>query len=108
MFEKLLKSAFDAGGDVFVYMNGFSNPLRGRVQDMEGEYFTLFQNGKGGTILWAFRLSDVLSCGLLVGLPLSDMPVAVAQALEGTMSDDVESSLEPDDVAEVPLNESED
>jgi hypothetical protein len=69
MFEKLLNSAFDAGADVFVYMNGFGNPLRGRVQDIEGEYFTLFQNGKAGTVLWAFRLSDVLSCGLLVGPP---------------------------------------
>lgn len=69
MFEQLLASAFDAGGEVFVYMKGFSNPLRGRIQDINGEYFTLFQNGKFGTILWAFRFSDVLSCGLLVGPP---------------------------------------
>lgn len=72
MFEKLLNSAFDAGGEVFVYMNGFSSPLRGRVQDIEGDFFTLFQNGKFGTILWAFRLSDVLSCGLLVGPPVDE------------------------------------
>lgn len=69
MFEKLLKSAFDSGGEVFVYMNGFNNPLRGRIQDMQDEHFTLFQDGRAGTILWAFRLSDILSCGLLVGPP---------------------------------------
>jgi hypothetical protein len=69
MFEKLLKSAFDGGGEVFVYMNGFSNPLRGRIQDMGDDYFTFFQNGRNGTILWAFRLEDVLSCGLIVGPP---------------------------------------
>lgn len=80
MFEKLLKSAFDAGGEVFVYMNGFNNPLRGRVQDMDGEYFTLFQNGRFGTILWAFRLNDVISCGLLVGAPIGE---AAAMAVEG-------------------------
>jgi hypothetical protein len=72
MFEKLLKSAFDSGGDVFVYMNGFNNPLRGRVQDMDESFFTLFQNGKFGTILWAFRLSDVISCGLMVGPPVNE------------------------------------
>jgi hypothetical protein len=72
MFEKLLKSAFDSGGEVFVYMNGFNHPLRGRVQDMDGDYFTLFQNGRSGTILWAFRLHDMLSCGLLVGPPVSE------------------------------------
>jgi hypothetical protein len=70
MFEKLLKSAFDAGGEVFIYMNGFPNPLRGRVQDMGDDYFTFFQNGRSGTILWAFRLEDVLSCGLIVGPPI--------------------------------------
>lgn len=82
MFEKLLKSAFDSGGEVFVYMNGFGNPLRGRVQDIEGEYFTLFQNGRFGTILWAFRLADVLSCGLLVGPPISAEEAPVAGASE--------------------------
>ena len=69
MFQKLLKSAFDAGGEVFVYVNGFSNPLRGRVQDMGDDYFTFFQSGRSGTILWAFKLEDVLSCGLIVGPP---------------------------------------
>jgi hypothetical protein len=69
MFEKLLRSAFDGGSEVFVFIKGFNNPLRGRVQDMEGDYFSFFQNGKNGTILWAFRKKDVLSCGLLVGPP---------------------------------------
>ena len=69
MFDKLLTSAFDSGSEVFVYMKGFSNPLRGRIQDIDGKFFTLFQNGKSGTILWAFKFSDILSCGLLVGPP---------------------------------------
>lgn len=76
MFEKLLKSAFDAGGEVFVYINGFNNPLRGRIQDIDGEFFTFFQSGKNGTILWAFRMSDVLSCGLLVGPPIREALLA--------------------------------
>lgn len=69
MFETLLQSAFDSGGEVFVYMNGFSSPLRGRVQDFSNDYFTFFQGGKQGNVLWAFRMSDVISCGLLVGPP---------------------------------------
>lgn len=69
MFETLLKSAFESGGDIFVYMNGFSSPLRGRVQDFSADYFTFFQTGKQGNVLWAFRMSDVISCGLLVGTP---------------------------------------
>lgn len=69
MFEMLLKSAFEAGGEVFVYMNGFSNPLRGRVQDLNSDFFTFFQSGKQGNVLWAFRISDMISCGLLVGPP---------------------------------------
>ncbi len=72
MFESLLKSAFDAGGDIFVYINGFNNPLRGRVQDLNETHFTLFQNGRCGTVLWAFRLTDLISCGLLVGPPIDD------------------------------------
>lgn len=94
MFEKLLKSAFDSGGEVFVYMNGFNNPLRGRVQDMDDGFFTLFQNGKFGTILWAFRMSDVLSCGLLVGPPISGDDVVM-------VDDDADES------EGVPFNESE-
>ena len=72
MFEKLLKSAFDDGGEMFVFMKGFSNPLRGRIQDLEADYFSFFQNGKHGTVLWAFRKKDLLSCGLLVGPPIHD------------------------------------
>jgi hypothetical protein len=86
MFEKLLQSAFDSGADVFVYMNGFNNPLRGRVQDIDSEYFTLFQSGKSGTILWAFRMADVLSCGLLVGPPIE----------KAVLNDTVEESAEED------------
>jgi len=77
MFEKLLKSAFDSGGEVFVFVKGFSNPLRGRVQDIEGSYFSFFQNGKNGTVLWAFRMKDVISCGLLVGPPAHEDLVLV-------------------------------
>lgn len=83
MFEKLLKSAFDSGGDVFVYMNGFNNPLRGRVQDIDGDYFTFFQNGKAGTVLWAFRISDILSCGLLVGPPIGEASDLSEEEAEG-------------------------
>ena len=82
MFETLLNSAYEAGSEVFVFMNGFANPLRGRVQDISSDYFTFFQTGKQGTVLWAFRMSDVISCGLLVGLPgeASSAPIREAQA----------------------------
>jgi hypothetical protein len=72
MFEMLLKSAFEAGGDIFVYMQGFSSPLRGRIQDINEEFFTFFQVGKQSNVLWAFRMSDMISCGLLVGPPGDD------------------------------------
>ena len=88
MFEKLLRSAFDAGSEVFVYMNGFNSPLRGRVQDIDEAFFTLFQNGKFGTILWAFRLSDVLSCGLLVGPPIDEVAVGVGRGEEEVSCND--------------------
>ncbi len=80
MFEMLLKSAFDAGGEVFVFMNGFTTPLKGRVQDMNNDYFTFFQNGKQGNVLWAFRMSDVISCGLLVGPPTDEIQVGANDA----------------------------
>ncbi len=80
MFDQLLASAFDSGGEVFVYMKGFSSPLRGRIQDIQDEFFTLFQNGKFGTILWAFRFSDILSCGLLVGPPIGDLAEVGAES----------------------------
>lgn len=69
MFTTLLQSACDTGGEIFVYVHGLGNPLRGRVVDMNEQHFTLFQNGRHGTVLWAFKLADVLSCGLLVGPP---------------------------------------
>ena len=73
MFEKLLNSAYEGGNEVFILMRGFNNPLRGRVQNIEGDYFSFFQNGKHGTVLWAFRQRDILSCGLLLGLPSHDL-----------------------------------
>lgn len=76
MFRKLLQSAFDGGGEVFIYMNGFNNPLRGRVQDIDDEFFTFFQNGRSGTVLWAFRVDDILSCGLIVSPPSSQEEMA--------------------------------
>lgn len=72
MFETLLKSALETGGEIFVYLKGFNNPFRGRVMDLDNDHFTLFQNGRHGTVLWAFRLPDVTSCGLLVGPPGED------------------------------------
>lgn len=89
MFETLLNSAFESGGEVFVYMNGFSSPLRGRVQDFSNDYFTFFQTGKQGNVLWAFRMSDVISCGLLVGPPgeASESLVPEAQAEDITYNE---------------------
>ncbi|WP_373531602.1 hypothetical protein [Vampirovibrio sp.] len=96
MFEMLLKSAFESGGDVFVFMHGFSSPLRGRVQDLNDEFFTFFQTGKQGNVLWAFRISDMISCGLLVGPPLDEQalrsPAAPTAMLEGLPFNDSELS----------------
>ncbi len=69
MFDKLLQSAFNTGGEVFVYLSGFSSPFRGRITDINDECFSLFQNGRYGTVIWAFRKVDLISCGLLVGPP---------------------------------------
>lgn len=77
MFEKILRPAFDAGTEVFVFVNGFAHPLRGRIQDMADDHFTFFQSGRSGTVLWAFKLEDVLSCGLIVTPPSTGDEVEV-------------------------------
>ncbi len=67
MFERVLKTAFESGGDVLVQLQ--SERYKGRVLELSDEYFTLFHSGTGGGVLWVFRLADIAYCGLVVELP---------------------------------------
>ena len=70
MFDKILESAHGSGGDVLVQIkNHCCEQYRGRVQDLDAEYFTLFHSGPGGGVLWAFKREDIAFCGLIVEFP---------------------------------------
>jgi hypothetical protein len=88
MFGKLLKTAMDAGTEVIVETKYYGDGVKGRVLDFDGTHFTVFHNGSGGGMLWAFRLEDVACCGLVVELPtsLSSLP-------------DIDTGLSDDDAA---------
>jgi hypothetical protein len=69
MFTKMLQTALDSGKDIIVETKYYCDGVKGKVLDFDGEYFTLFHNGTGGGMLWAFRVEDVAYCGLLIDVP---------------------------------------
>jgi hypothetical protein len=69
LFQQLIQSAFDTGNEVIVFARGLEESFRGKVQDFDGESFTLFHSGCCHGLLWTFRLEDVLTCALVVALP---------------------------------------
>lgn len=71
MFQKMIESAFHSGAELIVHIRGQENAFRGTVSEFDGEFFTLFHQGCCHGALWAFRLSDVLTCALLVPMPNS-------------------------------------
>lgn len=71
MFDKILKTALDSGGEVFVETKYYCDGVKGRVLDFDGAQFTIFHNGPGGGMLWAFRVEDIAYCGLVIELPTS-------------------------------------
>ena len=77
MFKRLLQAAFESGQDILVVIRGQEDPAQGRVQDFDGEYFTILSTGCCAPdcpgdcqgMLWAFHLADVQSIGLPVNKP---------------------------------------
>lgn len=70
MFEKILKTAHDSGGEVLVQIkNHGCEQFKGRVQELNSDCFTLFHSGPEGGVLWAFKREDIAFCGLIVELP---------------------------------------
>jgi hypothetical protein len=69
MIRKALNSAFETGSDVLIFLRGFPEAFKGRVQDIDDEYFSLLQSSKSSSVLLVFQLKDVLSCGLLLAPP---------------------------------------
>lgn len=69
MIGKLLKMAHDSGNDIVVCLKNSGDSFRGKIQDLDRGFFTLFQSNSSGGILWAFSKDDVESCGLTVNLP---------------------------------------
>ncbi|MEB3206405.1 MAG: hypothetical protein VKK59_03535 [Vampirovibrionales bacterium] len=81
MFKQLLQAAFESGQDVVVVIRGHDDHVQGRVQDVDGEYFTILSTGclalecpgdcQG--MLWAFHLADVQSVGLPLSKPSNEL-----------------------------------
>lgn len=70
MFNKILDTAHQSGAEVLVHLKDFCcEPFKGRVLEMDQEYFSLFHSGPGGGVHWAFKLEDVAFCGLVLELP---------------------------------------
>jgi hypothetical protein len=69
MFDRLLQTALDTGGEVIVQTRYDCDGVKGRVLDFDGKHFSVFHSGTGGGMLWVFRLIDVAYCGLVLELP---------------------------------------
>jgi hypothetical protein len=72
--ETLITAACQAGSDVVIQLKqAKGDTYQGRIQSVTATGFTLFHSGPKGGILWAFRYTDVATCGLLVDMPPQDM-----------------------------------
>ncbi len=69
MIGKLIQMAYDSGNDIVICLKNSGDSFRGKIQDLDEDFFTLFQSNSSGGILWAFTKGDVESCGLTVNLP---------------------------------------
>jgi hypothetical protein len=91
MFDRLLKTALDSGGEVIVETKYYCDGVKGRVLDFDGTHFTVFHSGTAGGMLWAFRIEDVAHCGLVLELPHS-----LSELSDGTvLSNMLEETIEP-------------
>lgn len=71
MFNELLQTAYDTGGDVMVQLRESccSEQYRGRVVALDEGYFSLLHSGPRGGVRWAFRREDIAFCGLVLAVP---------------------------------------
>ncbi len=70
MFDKILKTAQETGADVIMLLkNLYYDQYKGKIIDVDQEYFSLFHSGPGGGVHWVFKRNDIASIGLVVSLP---------------------------------------
>jgi hypothetical protein len=71
MFDVMLKTAFENGNELIVQMKGCGpDPFKGKILDLNANFFTLFHSANDGGVLWAFKQEDIGCIGLLVETPL--------------------------------------
>ena len=70
MQQRLLRMALDSEAEVALYVRDVPDVyFRGRIQDLDSEYVALFHPSEDEEgMLWAFRLTDVVGCGLVTRL----------------------------------------
>lgn len=62
MFKKYLIEAYNAGSEVIVQMGYcFNSRLTGKIMDIDGECFQLFQINELNTTSWICKIEDVQS-----------------------------------------------
>lgn len=70
MFGKILETAYESGAEVIVQLKEFCcDQYKGRVLDLNNEFFSIFHSGSGGGVHWAFKRDDIAFIGLVVELP---------------------------------------
>ena len=80
MFTKILETAHESGAEVLVQLKGFCyDQYKGRVLELDKEYFSLFHSGNGGGVHWAFKREDIAFVGLIIELPDLEQNVSKAQ-----------------------------
>jgi hypothetical protein len=87
MFDRILRTAMESGGEVIVETKYACDGLKGKVLDFDGTHFTLFHNGTGGGMLWVVRVEDIACCGLVV-----DVPSALSELAEPNQATDLNLS----------------
>jgi len=70
MFNKILQTAHETGAEILLQLKDFCcEQYKGRVLELDEEYFSLFHSGPGGGVHWVFKRADIAFVGLIVELP---------------------------------------
>jgi hypothetical protein len=70
MFDRMIQSSWETGGEIMVQLKTHPDDrFKGKVLEIDAEFFTLFHSGDGCGVHWAFKREDVAFCGLVVALP---------------------------------------
>jgi hypothetical protein len=71
MFEQLLKTAMESGGEVIIETKYYCECVKGKVLSLDNDHVSIFHSGTDGGMLWVFGLKDIACCGLVLELPQS-------------------------------------